>query len=54
MTNEQFVEEVYYLAHHNGVINQFRNEITETRKANHKLSLCEVVEIVEKKYKLIQ
>jgi len=54
MTNEQFVEEVYYLAHSNGVINQFRNEISEIKKVNHKLSLCEVIEIVEKKYKLIQ
>ena len=53
MTNEQFVEEVYHMAHYNGVINQFRTEVNETKKTNHKLSLCEVVEIVEKKYNLL-
>lgn len=54
MTNEQFVEEIYHLAHYKGVINQFRNEVKEIKKTNPKLSHCEVVEIVEKKYNLFQ
>ena len=54
MTNEEFVEEVYHLAHTKGVLNEFRDEVNIMKKTNHNLSLCDAVEIVERKYKLIQ
>jgi len=53
MTNEEFVEEVYYLAHTKGILNEFRDEVHKMKEINNNLSLCEVVEIVERKYNLI-
>jgi hypothetical protein len=53
MTNEQYVEEVYHLAHNRGVLNEFRDEVQTVKKTNHRLSLYDAVEIVERKYKLL-
>jgi hypothetical protein len=53
MTNEEFVEEVYYKAHQKGVFKEFSNEVTQIKKVNDNLSLCDAVEIVERKFKLI-
>lgn len=53
MTNEEFVEEVYHLAHKNGVLNEFRDEVHRVKNTNNKLSLCDAVEIVERKYKFM-
>lgn len=54
MTNEQYVEEVYHLAHNRGVLNEFRDEVQSVKKTNNKLSLYDAVEIVERKYKLLK
>ena len=53
MTNEQYVEEIYHLAHNKGVLCEFRNDVQTVRKTNDKLSMSDVVEIVERKYKLL-
>lgn len=53
MTNEEYVEEVYFLAHKNGILDEFRGEVDKLKKTNENLTMCEVVEIVERKYKLI-
>jgi hypothetical protein len=53
MTNEQYVEEIYHLAHNRGVLNEFREDVQTVKKTNNKLSLSDVVEIVECKYKLL-
>lgn len=52
MTNEEFVEEVYHLAHKNGVLDDFRNDVTQVKSDNKKMSLHEAVEIVQRKYNL--
>jgi len=52
MTNEQYVEEIYHLAHNRGVLNEFREDVQTVKITNNKLSLSDVVEIVERKYKL--
>lgn len=54
MTNEQYVEEIYHLAHNRGILTEFRNDVQKEKKTNNKLSLSEVVEIVEQKYKLLR
>jgi hypothetical protein len=41
------------LAHNRGVLNEFREDVQTVKKTNNKLSLSDVVEIVERKYKLL-
>jgi hypothetical protein len=53
MTNEEFVEEVYYKAHMKGVFTEFSKEVHQLKKVDDNLSLCDAVEIVERKFKLI-
>lgn len=53
MTNEEFVEEVFHIAHTKGVLHEFRDDVHSVKKSNHRLSLYDAVEIVEKKYRLI-
>jgi len=52
MTNEEFVEEVYYLAHKKGVLNEFRDEVTKIKTSHQKMSLYDAVEIVQRKFNL--
>jgi hypothetical protein len=46
MSNEEHVEEMFYLSHISGVYKQFSERVTETHKNNPKKSICEVTEYV--------
>lgn len=53
MTNEEFVEEVYHLAHKKGILSQVRTDVDILKKSNEKMSYYEIVEIVERKYNIL-
>ena len=53
MTHEEYVEEVYIWAHKNGILDEFRGDVDQIKKTNENLSMYEIVEMVERKYKLI-
>lgn len=46
MSNEEHVEEMFYLSHISGVYKQFSERVTENHKHNPKKSICEVTEYV--------
>ncbi len=51
MTNEQILEELYFKAHKNGFIDNFRSEIEILRKENKSASHLELAEFAYKKCK---
>jgi hypothetical protein len=51
MTNEQILEELYFKAHKNGFIDNFRSEIEILRKENKSASHLELAECAYKKCK---
>ena len=46
MSNEEHVEEMFYLAHISGVFSQFSKKIKESHIINPKKSICEITEDV--------
>ena len=46
MSNEEHVEEMFYLSHISGVYKQFSEIVTETHKCSPEKSICEVTECV--------
>ena len=50
MSNEEHVEEMFYLAHTSGVFKQFSEEVTEAVKNNPSESFCTTTERVFDKF----
>jgi hypothetical protein len=50
MSNEEHVEEMYYLSHISGVFSEFSNEVTKIKTNNPKRSFSEVVQDVFEKF----
>lgn len=50
MSNEEHVEEMFYLAHTSGVFKQFSEEVTETAQNNPLESFCTATERVFDKF----
>lgn len=46
MSNEEHVEEMFYLSHISGVFKQFSDRVSETQKNNPQKKICEVTEYV--------
>ena len=46
MSNEEHVEEMFYLAHTSGVFKQFSERVNETLKNNPSESICSITERV--------
>jgi hypothetical protein len=51
MSNEEHVEEMYYLSHVCGVFREFSEEVTKLKIENPKKNFSEVVEGVFEKFK---
>lgn len=46
MSNEEYVEEMYYLSHISGVFSEFSNEVTKIKNNSPKRCFSEVVQDV--------
>jgi len=51
MSNEEHVEEMYFLAHVSGVFREFSEEVTRLRIEDPKKNFSEVVESVFEKFR---
>jgi len=50
MSNEEHVEEMFYLAHTSGVFKMFSEKVSETHRNNPTKTICEVTEYVFEKF----
>jgi hypothetical protein len=46
MSNEEHIEEMYYLSHISGVFKEFSNEVTKIKNNNPKRNFSEIVQDV--------